>query len=86
MTLVAYLLSPDGRELATSDGLGIPIEVWQPGDVFVQRHKLSVPGSAAAGTYGLQISVCWKSTGECWIADTGRVIDDRLLLATVEVR
>jgi hypothetical protein len=84
--LVAHLVSADGRELAASDGLGVPIEVWQPGDVFVQRHELSIPESATAGTYGLQVSVCWQGTGECWMADTGGATGDRVLLAAVEVR
>jgi hypothetical protein len=85
-TLVARLLSPDGRELAASDGFGVPVEVWQPGDVFVQRHTLSIPESAAAGMYELHLSVCWRGTEECWMAGTGHITDDQLLLATVEVR
>ena len=46
LSIMAHAMGPDGRAVAVGDGLGVPIESWQPGDVFVQRHTLTVPKDA----------------------------------------
>jgi hypothetical protein len=58
VTLSAYthVMSGD-RLIATSDGLGVPAEMWQPGDVIVRRHLLKLPGDLAPGDYTLHVGL-----------------------------
>jgi len=51
LSLLAHLLDSNGTGVAVGDGLGFPIEQWQPGDVIVQRHVLSIPVDAQPGEY-----------------------------------
>ncbi|RLC78399.1 MAG: hypothetical protein DRJ03_25315, partial [Chloroflexi bacterium] len=75
-----------GRPVAVGDGLGVPVENWQIGDVILQRHILEIPPDAAPGTY-------WVQTGAYALADLqrlavtsdGQPIGDRIVLARLEV-
>jgi len=86
LSVMAHALGPDGRVVATGDGLGAPIESWQVGDVFVQRHALTLPSDAPSGPYWIQTGVYWLDNGERWPARDNRAAGDRLLLEPVEVK
>ncbi|MDF1514288.1 MAG: hypothetical protein P1S60_10815, partial [Anaerolineae bacterium] len=43
LSILAQLVTPNGSGNAVGDGLGFPIELWLPGDMIVQTHKLSIP-------------------------------------------
>jgi len=51
------------RMIAGGDGLGVPIESWQPGNVFVQRHALTMPKDGPPGSYWIQTGVYWLDDG-----------------------
>jgi hypothetical protein len=85
LSIMAHTPGPDGRALAVGDGLGVPIESWQPGDVFVQRHTLTVPKDAPPGSYWIQTGVHWLDDGKRWPIPIGRATSDRVLLTTLEV-
>jgi hypothetical protein len=59
LSLMLHMRAPTGEGLAVGDGLGVPVEQWQAGDVLVQRHTLAVPDPApdaavlVAGAYWL---------------------------------
>ena len=85
-SLMAHLLGADGRPVAVGDGLGIAWDQLQPGDLLVERHRLSLPPEAPAGPYRLQTGAYWLGTMERWsVLSEGKPVGDRLLLATVEV-
>lgn len=86
LSLMAHLLGPDEAVIAVGDGLGLPIEEWQPGDVIVQRHRLQVPEGTAAGDYQMQTGVYWLDTMERWSAhlDDG-TSSDQILLNKVSI-
>jgi len=67
LSLLAHLLGPDGITVAVGDGLGFPIEQWQPGDVIVQQHVLSTPADAYPGEYIVITGGYWLDTMEQWI-------------------
>jgi hypothetical protein len=48
--------------IAVGDGLGIPIDQWQEGDIIVQRHSLAIPMEAPAGVYQLVSGAYWVDT------------------------
>ena len=84
LSLMAHLLAADGTLIATGDGLGVPIEVWEPGDVIVQRHHLALAEDGPTGPYWLQTGVYWLDTLERWpVVVDGQVLGDRFLLTTV---
>jgi len=84
LSLMAHLLAEDGTTVAVGDGLGVPIEVWQPGDVIVQRHRLAISRDSVSGLYWLQTGAYWLDTMERWpILINNRAVGDRLLLAEI---
>jgi hypothetical protein len=86
LSLMAHVLGPDGQAVAVGDGLGVPIESWQVGDVFVQRHTLALPKDAPPGTYWVQTGVYWLEDGKRWAVHDSRASGDRALLAALEIR
>ena len=71
LSLMAHLLGPDGTGVAVGDGLGFSIEQWQPGDVIVQQHVLSIPADARPGVYTVITGAYWLDTMERWIVGAG---------------
>jgi hypothetical protein len=88
LSIMAHALGPDGRAVAVGDGLGVPIESWQPGDVFVQRHTLTVPKDTPPGSYWIQTGVYWLDDAlrERWATHDARTSGDRVLLTALDVR
>ncbi len=86
LSIMAHMLGPDGRAVAVGDGLGVPIESWQPGDVFVQRHTLTAPKDAPPGSYWIQTGVYWLDNEKRWPVQDARVAGDRALLVSVQVQ
>jgi len=66
VSLMLHLVGPDGAHLLVADGLGVPIEQWQVGDVIVQRHKLVLPPSAPVGQYQLLTGAYWLDSLQRW--------------------
>ena len=85
LSLMAHLVRPDGTLIAVGDGLGVPIDQWRPGDVIVQRHRLSVPPEAPPGRYSIEVGAYWLDTLERWPTRDENGSNDRLLLTWVEV-
>jgi hypothetical protein len=82
LSLMAHLLAADGMTVATGDGLGAPIEVWQPGDIIVQRHHLDLPQGSTFDSHYLQTGAYWLDTMERWpVTVDDRAVGDRILFA-----
>ena len=85
LSLMLHLVAPDGKPIV-ADGLGVPIEQWQVGDVIVQRHRLALPPNMPAGQYQLLTGAYWLDTLKRWSV----LSDDQpgataLTLATITV-
>jgi hypothetical protein len=85
LSIMAHALGPDGRAVAVGDGLGVPIESWQPGDVFVQHHTLTMPKDAPRGLYWIHTGVYWLDNGNRWAVHDGRATGDRALLLALKI-
>jgi len=85
LSVMAQALGSDGHVVVQGDGLGVPIESWQPGDVFTQRHLLTLPKTISPGAYWIQIGVYWLDNGERWPARDQRATGDRALLLALKV-
>jgi hypothetical protein len=66
LSLMLHLIGPDGGPVMVGDGLGVPVENWQVGDVLVQRHTLSLPADAPSAEYTLLTGAYWLDTLERW--------------------
>jgi hypothetical protein len=86
LSIMAHALAPDGRVLAVGDGLGVPLESWQPGDVFIQRHTLTIPKDALPGSYWIQTGIYWLDDGKRWPVRDARAMGDRALLMMLQVQ
>ena len=86
LSIMAHALGPDGRVMAVGDGLGVPIESWQPGDVFMQRHTLTLPKDAPSGSYWIQTGVYWLDDGKRWAVQDARATGDRAVLIALKVQ
>jgi hypothetical protein len=81
LSLMLHLTDTSGMPIATGDGLGAPVDQWQPDDVIVQRHTLTIPADAPPTMYQLH-------SGAYWLNDMTRLTagdDDSILLAFVEI-
>jgi hypothetical protein len=85
-SLMAHLVNAGGQPVAVGDGLGIPWNQLQPGDLIVQRHPLSLPPELPAGPYWLQTGAYeLEPTTRFAVLDDEGVAGDRLLLKEIEI-
>jgi len=80
LSLMLHRVAPDGKHIV-ADGLGVPIEQWQVGDVIVQRHRLALPSDVPAGRHQLLTGAYWLDTLERWPVLSG----DTLTLSPIVV-
>ena len=86
LSIMGHLLDAQGRVVSGSDGLGVPIEVWQVGDTIVQKHVFRTQ-DLAPGTYWIETGVYRLDTMERYrILQEGQAVGDRLLLSSIEVK
>jgi 4-amino-4-deoxy-L-arabinose transferase-like glycosyltransferase len=86
LSIMMHLTGPAGVPVAVGDGLGVPLESWQVGDVIVQRHALPLPADAPPSEYTPVTGVYWLDTMERWPVERGgEPADDHLALASVSV-
>jgi len=80
-SLMGHLVGADGIPVAVGDGLGVPWDQLQPGDVLAQRHTLPVPHELSDGPYWLQTGAYWLGTLERWpVMVDDHAAGDRILL------
>jgi len=86
LSIMAHLVDGEGRAVAVADGLGVPLEVWQVGDVVVQYHDFSLTPDLAGEVYWLQTGVYWLDTLERQeVTGPGADTGDRILLGEIQL-
>ena len=60
-----------GQPALVADGLSVPREVWQIGDIIVQRHTFDLPPDTPIGQYQPLIGIYWLDTMEHWVITAG---------------
>jgi hypothetical protein len=86
LSLMLHMAGPEGAPTVVGDGLGVPVENWQVGDVIVQRHHLELPPEAPGGDYSLYTGAYWLDTLERWPVVVGEEApSDRLFISTLSV-
>jgi len=66
LSLMLHLVGPGGAPALAADGLAVPFDAWQVGDVLVQRHRFTLPADAPPGVYTLVVGAYWLDTMERW--------------------
>jgi len=85
-SLFAHLLNPDGTLSQAADGLAVPAEWWQPGDVIIQRHTFPLPGDLPAGDYPLHIGLYSLVDGERFpVLRAGEEAGDAIVLPALSL-
>ncbi|NDJ51772.1 MAG: hypothetical protein GYB68_01655, partial [Chloroflexi bacterium] len=64
VSLFAHLLDEAGQLRSAGDALSIPVEHWEPGMVFVQRHRFDLPSDLPNGTYRIVTGLYSLESGE----------------------
>jgi hypothetical protein len=82
-SIMAHLLDGNGQSLGVADGLGVPTNLLQSGDVFVQSHVFAVPEGAEdlwfrTGAYRLDSGARWPiagASGDAFFVALGEVAE-----------
>lgn len=86
ISLMLHLSGPDGTPVSVGDGSGVPQEQWRPGDVLIQRHRLSLPPNAPPGDYTPQTGVYILATLERYpVLVQGQAVGDALVLPPITI-
>jgi hypothetical protein len=75
LSLMLHLTGAGEVPVTVGDGLGVPVDQWQPGDVIVQRHRLVIPPDTASGPYQLSTGAYWLDTLERLNAEGSDIIE-----------
>ncbi|MEJ5310454.1 MAG: glycosyltransferase family 39 protein [Anaerolineae bacterium] len=87
LSLMLHLVGPGGQPVIVGDGLGVPRELWQVGDVLVQRHALPIPPDAPGGAYMPHVGVYWLDTMERWTVRAGsQTGQDHIVLPAMMIK
>lgn len=68
LAIFAHLLDADGRVLSIDDGLWVDPLTLQPGDRFVQIHRLAVPSDSSVWPHALELGLYDPKTNQRWDA------------------
>lgn len=71
---------------ASGDGLGVPPQMWQSGDVIVQRHMLKLPADLPPGDYALHVGLYLTPDGpRLPLRINGQLGDEHPMLTVLRV-
>ncbi|MGD2105709.1 MAG: glycosyltransferase family 39 protein [Anaerolineae bacterium] len=66
LAVFVHLTDAEGRVLDTDDGLWVDPLTLQPGDRFVQIHRLSAPAASTAERHALELGLYDPKTNQRW--------------------
>jgi 4-amino-4-deoxy-L-arabinose transferase-like glycosyltransferase len=87
LSIFVHLLDAHSSVVAAYDGLSVSPASWEPGDVFVQWHSLSVEPTAPAGEYQVELGFYSPDAMQRLpIFQADEAVADRLLLSSIQVQ
>jgi len=87
LAIFVHLLDAHGVVVGAHDGLSVSPASWEPGDVFIQWHRMSVEPATPAGEYQVELGFYSPATMQRLpIFQEGEAVADRLLLSPVLLR
>jgi len=86
LAIFVHLLDTHSAVVGSYDGLSVSPTSWEPGDVFIQWHSLSLEPTAPAGEYQVELGFYSPATMQRLpIFQEGQAVADRLLLSPIQV-
>jgi hypothetical protein len=82
-SIMAHILTPQGKVLSTLDGLGVDPTTLATDDIFVQRHRLTAP--LIDTEIWLRTGAYWLDTMERWNVQCDKNAENGVLLEDVTV-
>jgi hypothetical protein len=79
VSIFAHLLDPNGSFVVDADGLGVPPELLQPGDIFRQQHRFELAPGAPGGEHSVEFGFYRLDTLERYTAIVDGKPIDRVL-------
>jgi hypothetical protein len=87
LSMMLHLIGPGSTPAIVGDGLGFPVDQWQTGDIFVQRHQLPIPADASPGPYQVYTGAYDLDTITPYaVISNDHALGERLLLTTLQIR
>ena len=86
LKIFVHVTSPEGKIVTQWDGLDVGIGSLEAHDVFVQRHRLDLPGDLLPGPYRLSIGAYHPDTGARLKANFAGQEIDSIVLGMLDVR
>lgn len=85
--LFTHVQGAGGAPIAQADRLDVPGESWQPGDLFIQLHQLTIPADTAGGEYPIAVGLCQGPPENCTRlpAASGIAVNDMLPIGSVQI-
>ncbi len=90
-TVFVHLLDPGDNKVAQGDGQPLdgawPTSAWEPGQIVADRHRVTISGDVAPGSYSLLAGMYLLENGErlTVAGPNDRVRDDAIILGSLEV-
>jgi hypothetical protein len=85
LKLFVHLTGPGGSIVAQHDGLDVGVTSLEPGDVFIQRHRLALPPDAPPTGYRVSLGAYHPDTGARLKVAVGDSTIDELILGLLTV-
>jgi len=80
LKIFVHVSAPDGKIVAQWDGLDVNVGTLEPHDIFVQRHRIDLPGDLPPGSYRISIGAYHPDSGIRLQAPLGdRAVDSVVL-------
>ncbi len=85
--LFTHLQGAGGVPIAQADRLDVPGESWQPGDLFIQLHQLTIPADTTAGDYPIAVGLCQGPPESCTRLPvaSANAADNVLIVGSVQI-
>lgn len=81
--IFVHITAPDGKIVAQWDGLDVNLGTLDPGDLFVQRHRLDLPADLPPGPYRISLGAYHPDSGTRLQAQLGDRTVDSVVLGTL---
>lgn len=66
LSIMAHLVTETGETLAIADGLGVIPDMWQSGDIIIQRHNFDLTAENIVAAHSLRCGIYWADDGTRW--------------------
>ncbi|MDY7041024.1 MAG: glycosyltransferase family 39 protein, partial [Chloroflexota bacterium] len=87
LSIFVHLLDAHSAVVGAYDGLSVSPASWEPGDIFIQLHSLSIAPDVPSGEYQVELGFYSPDTMQrLLILQAGEAVADRLLLSPVRVQ